>query len=181
MTDQENNAADAPKVASPLRSTTTHAVTSPTTQVYNDLRRRIIDLELKPNTVLSRAELARFYNVSQSPLRESLQRLERDGLITVHPQSKTLVSYINVQQVHETQFLRVALEIEVVRRLALQSNISISCFSCGNLSPSAKSFSTTQRFMSLAMRSERLVFFCPFWAMSANLCGNFICPIYTYK
>lgn len=121
MINSDKNANYPLGVTSSLRSMGTHAVTSPTTQVYNDLRRRIVDLELKPNTILSRAELAKFYSVSQSPLREALQRLERDGLITVHPQSKTLVSSINVQQVHETHFLRVALEIEVCRHLATRS------------------------------------------------------------
>lgn len=118
MTDRSKNNSRLQNIASPLRGIASHAIASPTQQVYNDLRRRIIDLELVPNTVLSRAELAKFYNVSQSPLREALQRLERDGLIIVHPQSKTLVSYINAQELQETQFLRVALEIEVVSRLA---------------------------------------------------------------
>lgn len=122
MTNHDQNTAPLQSVSSPLRSLSNHAITSPTTQVYNDLRRRIIDLELVPNTVLSRAELATFYNVSQSPLREALQRLERDGLIKVHPQSKTLVSMIDVQQLKETQFLRVALEIEVASRLAETEN-----------------------------------------------------------
>lgn len=122
MTDTDQAPSQKLNAAPPLRGLNAHAVTSPTTQVYDDLRRRIIDLELKPDTILSRAALAKFYNVSQSPLREALQRLERDGLITVHPQSKTLVSFINVQQVHETQFLRVALEIEVVKRLADKQN-----------------------------------------------------------
>lgn len=125
MTDQNKNKNPLQSVVSPLRGAGAHAVASPTTQVYNDLRRRIIDLELVPYTVLSRAELAKFYNVSQSPLREALQRLERDGLISVHPQSKTLVSAINVQQLQETQFLRVALEIEVVRRLAKSTDIDL--------------------------------------------------------
>ncbi|PCI86867.1 MAG: GntR family transcriptional regulator [Hyphomicrobiales bacterium] len=125
MTYDDQNTPSFQTVGSTLRSLSNHAIASPTTQVYNDLRRRIIDLELVPNTVLSRAELAKFYNVSQSPLRESLQRLERDGLIKVHPQSKTLVSAIDVQQLKETQFLRVALEIEVVSRLAETENSDV--------------------------------------------------------
>lgn len=122
MTDNENNRYSGPNLSNASHDGDIQTVISPSTQMYNDLRRRIIDLELKPSSVLSRVKLAEYYNVSQSPLREALQILERDGLITVHPQSKTLVSLINVQQVYETQFLRVALEIEVCSRLAQQDS-----------------------------------------------------------
>lgn len=125
MTDTEKNRYFGPELGIPSRDAGAQAVTSPSIQMYNDLRRRIVEMELKPASVLSRANLAKHYNVSQSPLREALQILERDGLVTVHPQSKTLVSLINVQQVYETQFLRVALEIEVCSRLAQQNSTEL--------------------------------------------------------
>lgn len=91
-------------------------------QLYDDLRRRIISLDLPPGTVLLRAELAAEYGVSQTPLREALQRIEQDGLLHVHPQSKTVVSKIDIAQIYEAHFMRVALETEVVRHLARQSS-----------------------------------------------------------
>ncbi len=93
---------------------------SAATRVYEDLRRRIISLGLPPDTTLSRVELSDAYGVSQTPVREAMQRLEQDGLVRIYPQSKTVVSRINTQELHENQFLRVALETEVVRRLAEQ-------------------------------------------------------------
>ncbi|CAM3221063.1 GntR family transcriptional regulator [Paracoccus nototheniae] len=89
-------------------------------QLYDDLRRRIVSLDLPPGTVLLRAELAAEYGVSQTPLREALQRIEQDGLLHVHPQSKTVVSKIDLAQIFEAHFMRVALETEVVRQLARQ-------------------------------------------------------------
>ena len=91
-------------------------------RVYESLRTRIITLDLPPDTVLSRVELAREYGVSQSPIREAMQRLEQDGLILIYPQSKTVVSRIDVAQLNEAHFLRVAVELEVVRNLALASD-----------------------------------------------------------
>lgn len=88
-------------------------------RVYESLRTRIITLELPPDTVLSRVELAQEYGVSQSPIREAMQRLEQDGLILIYPQSKTVVSRIDIAQLNEAHFLRVAVELEVVRTLAL--------------------------------------------------------------
>ncbi|MFA6267048.1 MAG: GntR family transcriptional regulator [Pseudolabrys sp.] len=87
-------------------------------QVYADLRRRIISLELIPRAPLSRAELSSHYQISQTPLREALQKLGEEGLVATYPQSRTEVRRIDVAQVFEAQFLRTAVEIEVVTRLA---------------------------------------------------------------
>ena len=87
-------------------------------RVYDALRERIVSLELPPDTTLSRTDLAKQYDVSLTPVREAMQRLEQDGLIRIYPQSKTVVTKIDVAQLYEAHFLRVAVETEVVRRLA---------------------------------------------------------------
>lgn len=94
-------------------------INSASQRVYEDLRTRIVSLELEPDTTLSRVDLSKSYDVSQTPIREAMQRLEQDGLIRVYPQSRTVVSRIDVKQLRETHFLRVALECEVVRRVAV--------------------------------------------------------------
>ncbi|QDA36059.1 GntR family transcriptional regulator (plasmid) [Paracoccus liaowanqingii] len=87
-------------------------------RVYDSLRQQIITLQLPPGTTLSRTDLTDTYDVSQTPIREALQRLKQDGLVQIYPQSKTVVTRIDVPQIYEAHFLRVALETEVVRRLA---------------------------------------------------------------
>jgi DNA-binding GntR family transcriptional regulator len=87
-------------------------------RVYDSLRQRIITLELPPETTLSRADLTDTYDVSQTPIREALQRLKQDGLVRIYPQSKTVVTRIDIPQIHEAHFLRIALETEVARGLA---------------------------------------------------------------
>ncbi len=93
---------------------------SASARVYDDLRQRIIDLDLPPDTVLVRNDLTAAYGVSQTPVREALQKLEQDGLVRIYPQSRTVVARINEQQLRESQFMRVAIETEVVRRLAAE-------------------------------------------------------------
>jgi len=88
-------------------------------QIYDDLRERIIGLELKPGTGLSRPALTEFYRVSQTPIRDAILKLEQEGLVEIYPQSKTLVARIDVADAKETQFLRTAIELEVARALAL--------------------------------------------------------------
>lgn len=94
-------------------------------RVYDDLRRRIISMQLPPDTTLSRAELTDTYQVSQTPIREAMQLLKQEGLVRIYPQSKTVVTRIDVPQIHEAHFLRVALETEVVRRLAVLDNAQL--------------------------------------------------------
>jgi GntR family transcriptional regulator, rspAB operon transcriptional repressor len=103
-------------LAGPLLSRRSDAPASQ--RVYDDLRERIVSLELPPGTTLSRSALARQYDISLTPIREAMQRLEQDGLIRIFPQSKTVVTKIDVAQLYEVHFLRVAVEAEVARRLA---------------------------------------------------------------
>lgn len=94
------------------------APTSAADRVYQALRGRILSFDLEPGATLGRKDIAEAYSVSQAPVREALQALEADGLVLIYPQSRTIVSPIDVIQLRETQFLRVAVECEVVRRLA---------------------------------------------------------------
>ncbi|MBL4807931.1 MAG: GntR family transcriptional regulator [Rhodobacteraceae bacterium] len=92
--------------------------TSVSQQIYEALRTRILSLELVPGVNLSRVEIADFYGVSQTPVRDAMLKLEEEGLLVIFPQSKTEVSRIDVAQARETQFLRMSLEIEVAKQLA---------------------------------------------------------------
>ncbi len=86
--------------------------------VYAALRARIVRLDLPPGTPLMRAELAETHGVSLTPLRDALQQLAKEGLVRIYPQSRTLVAPIDTAAIREAQFMRIALETEVVRRLA---------------------------------------------------------------
>ncbi len=88
--------------------------------VYDSLRDQIVKLDLPPGTPLLRAELAETYGVSLTPLRDALQQLAKEGLVHIFPQSRTLVTPIDVTAIREAQFMRIALETEVVRELAGQ-------------------------------------------------------------
>jgi DNA-binding GntR family transcriptional regulator len=88
-------------------------------QVFERLRSMIIALELPPGAPLSRATLATQFGVSSTPIRDALMRLEEEGLVDVFPQHATVVSRIDVRRAQQAHFLRQALELEIVRMLAL--------------------------------------------------------------
>lgn len=91
-----------------------------TPQVLEHLREAILALELAPGTVLARQELAEQFGVSQTPVREALMQLNEEGLVDVFPQHATLVSRIDIGAARQAHFLRRAIELELVRDLALQ-------------------------------------------------------------
>jgi len=95
-------------------------------QVFARLRDRITALELPPGAPLSRAGLATEYGLSSTPIRDALMRLAEEGLVEVFPQHATLVSRIDVRQAELAHFLRQALELEIVRMLALRADAALS-------------------------------------------------------
>ena len=89
-------------------------------QVFERLRGMIISLALPPGSPLSRAELAGQFGVSSTPIRDALMRLEEEGLVDVFPQYATVVSRVDVRLAQQAHFLRQAVELEIVRALALK-------------------------------------------------------------
>lgn len=94
-------------------------------QVFERLRDMIISLLLPPGSPLSRAALAAQFGVSSTPVRDALMRLDEEGLVEVFPQYATVVSRIDVRRAHQAHFLRQALELEIVRALALNPDEAI--------------------------------------------------------
>ena len=89
-------------------------------QVFERLRKLITSLALPPGSPLSRNALAGRFGVSSTPIRDALMRLEEEGLVEVFPQYATVVSRIDIGLAQQAHFLRQALELEIVKRLALE-------------------------------------------------------------
>ncbi|NQV99714.1 MAG: GntR family transcriptional regulator [Rhodospirillales bacterium] len=87
-------------------------------QIYDSLHQQIIDMSRVPGSVISKQDIAKSFEVSPSPVRDALLRLQSEGLVDIVPQSKTSVSLIDVQKARELHFLRLSVEIEVVRELS---------------------------------------------------------------
>ncbi|MGM0884123.1 MAG: GntR family transcriptional regulator [Bacillota bacterium] len=66
-------------------------------EVYQTLKKAIVMLELKPGQRLNDKELAEQFEISRTPVREALKRLEDEGLVESVPSSSTRVSPINVE------------------------------------------------------------------------------------
>lgn len=75
-------------------------------RAYEALRSSILNLELLPGTVIKELEVMQRLDVGRTPLREALQRLASDGLVTVLPHRGTLVSNVSPHEIEALFELR---------------------------------------------------------------------------
>jgi DNA-binding GntR family transcriptional regulator len=81
-----------------------------TERAYRQLEELIVTLQLPPGTILSEQMLAHRLEIGRTPIREALQRLALDGLVTILPRRGILVSEINLRT--QLRLLEVRRELE---------------------------------------------------------------------
>src|ERR1700736_5979288 len=81
-----------------------------TERAYRAIEERIVTLRLKPGDILSEQMLSATCKIGRTPIREALQRLAREGLVTILPRKGILVSDINPR--HQLLLLEVRRELE---------------------------------------------------------------------
>ncbi|QAW39619.1 GntR family transcriptional regulator [Bacillus licheniformis] len=77
---------------------------------YNELRTKIIELEYPPSEQLAEDSLAKGLNISRTPLRQALYRLELEGLVSKQPNGRLRVCPISLAEAKEVFKVREALE-----------------------------------------------------------------------
>ena len=79
--------------------------------VFDELRKEILDLTLKPGTELNLNQLSALFGVSRSPIRDAVKELSGEHLIDIYPQRGTYVSRINLRMADDERFIRLNLEL----------------------------------------------------------------------
>lgn len=77
--------------------------------LYAVIRERICLLQYQPGTALREEALASEFNVSRTPIRRVLQRLEYEGLVTHNQGSGAIVTTIDLKQLKDVYELRLKL------------------------------------------------------------------------
>ncbi|MBQ2527365.1 MAG: GntR family transcriptional regulator [Spirochaetales bacterium] len=129
--------------------------------VYNDLRQKILSLALKPGTELSFTNLKPLYNVSISPIRDALKRLQTEGLVDIRPQSGTSVSLIDMAKVRDERFTRLYLELGAVEKAfdrGISEQLIMQWEDSLNKQNLAFAARDTAAFLDLDNRMHRLIF-----------------------
>lgn len=86
--------------------------------VYLELKKKIIELEYKPEDVVSEEMLCGEFGVSRTPLRQALYRLELEGLIVKQSNGRMHVAPVSIQEAEEIFKVREVLEGLIAREAA---------------------------------------------------------------
>jgi DNA-binding GntR family transcriptional regulator len=89
------------------------------TEVFNALKERIIHWEYPPAHRFTEEELCEEFSVSRSPVREALQMLVENDLVTKEAYRGYTVRQPDLEEIHDLYDVRLALEFFVVETLAL--------------------------------------------------------------
>jgi DNA-binding GntR family transcriptional regulator len=79
-------------------------------RAYEEIRRQILAGELQPASPLSEHQLAATLQLSRTPVREAIKRLEKEGLVRSIPSRGTFIAELSAQDILEIYQLRGRLE-----------------------------------------------------------------------
>jgi len=85
---------------------------------YARIKERIIDSSYPPGSILNIEELSRELEVSRTPIREAILRLEQDGLVNTRPRVGSFVTDTSTREFVELLEIRSLVEGYGVRTLA---------------------------------------------------------------
>ncbi|MEO9781079.1 MAG: GntR family transcriptional regulator [Sedimentitalea sp.] len=87
-----------------------------TDMVFDRLYEEIVSLTLLPGTKLSEVEIAKRFGVSRQPVRDAFNKLKSQDLLLIRPQKATEVRGFSMERIAHERFVRLAVELEVIRR-----------------------------------------------------------------
>ena len=94
--------------------------TSLSQQAYVHIRRKIVSLELPPGSVIDEANLRAELGFGRTPIREAMQRLSLEKLVTIVPRRGMFVAEIGITDLQRLFEVRVVLESTAARLAALR-------------------------------------------------------------
>lgn len=87
-------------------------------RVFHSLKEAILSIGYGPGEILRKGEICAALGVSRSPVAEAVARLAMEGLVDVVPQAGTYVARFSMAEIREGAFLREAIELAAVERVA---------------------------------------------------------------
>jgi DNA-binding GntR family transcriptional regulator len=94
-----------------------------TARVYEILREKAINYDLRPGTHVNEAALAAELNVSRTPVRAALNRLASEGLMTIVPNKGFFRQPLDIDVIRSLFEVRMAIEILSVRLLCERASL----------------------------------------------------------
>jgi DNA-binding GntR family transcriptional regulator len=84
-------------------------------EAYRYLRDRILNADLAAEALINPAEVAEHLGISRMPVREALRQLDAEGLVSMRPNRRAVVTRLSVAEVEDLFEMRAELESLAVR------------------------------------------------------------------
>lgn len=108
----------APSQRLPAPSAAAVAAPGTTQRIVDSITRAIVERRLMPGTKLAEQPIADLFRVSRTIVRQALNQLSRDRLVTLEPARGAFVAQPSVEEARQVFEVRQLLEGAMVRRLA---------------------------------------------------------------
>ena len=82
--------------------------------VYEELKRKILNLDLVPGQAISENEICKEFEVSRTPVRDALWRLQEQGFVSTMPYRGTYVTKLSLSEIKQLIYMRVSVETDVI-------------------------------------------------------------------
>lgn len=92
--------------------------------IYSIIKNEIINFSVTPGEFITESELTRRFDISRTPIREILKKLEYDGLVKIVPNKATQVTPIDFKAILDFIYIREKLEVGLVEDLISTNNNS---------------------------------------------------------
>jgi GntR family transcriptional regulator, rspAB operon transcriptional repressor len=89
-------------------------------KAYASIKTKIVNCDYLPDTFLNEAELMKELDVSRTPIREAMSRLEQENLVRIIPKKGIIVSSLSLSNVKELYQVRELLEPYIIRHWGAQ-------------------------------------------------------------
>jgi DNA-binding GntR family transcriptional regulator len=103
--------------AAPVRRRGRGETTSPTRRIVDSITTAIVERRLMPGTKLAEQQIADLFSVSRTLVRQALNQLSRDRLVTLEPARGAFVARPSVEEARQVFEVRKMLEAALARRL----------------------------------------------------------------
>ena len=83
---------------------------------YNEIKAKIVNCTFAPGSFLDSAYLVQLLEMSRTPIREAITRLEQEGLVQVVSQKGVLIQNVTLKNIHDTYAAREIIEPQMILR-----------------------------------------------------------------
>ena len=83
---------------------------------YNEIKEKIVNCTFAPGSFLDSAYLVQLLEMSRTPIREAITRLEQEGLVQVVSQKGVLIQNVTLKNIRDTYSAREVIEPQMILR-----------------------------------------------------------------